>query len=163
RPQGNPPAHALTVRLREPFQGGLQPLRVTVLCLAPLLRDNKGRTWQSPRVRLRGAFTQSETLKLQLHPDVRLENCAAGRFRLTDPAPPPDGGRLPTLADAGVAGPGARPRATVRTHGVDFLARQLTWWQIGPAGSTLTAEVTATVTRGGLLRLPLRVSGDWQV
>jgi hypothetical protein len=163
RPQGNPPAHALTVRLREPFQGSQPPLRVTVLCLAPLARDQGARTWQSPRVALRGAFSQTERLKVQLHPDVRLENWRAGRFRLTDTAPTADGGRLLTLTDGGAAVPWPRPQATVRTHGVDFLARQRTWWQVGPAGSSLTAEVTATVMRGGLLKLPLRVSGDWQV
>jgi hypothetical protein len=163
RPPGKSGLRALTVRLREPFQGGLQPLRVTVQCLAPLRCGKGGRAWESPGMNLRGAFSQTETLKLQIHPDVRLEDWQPGRFRLTRTAPTADGGRVLTLVDGEVARPGPRPTAAVRTHGVDFLARQLVWWHVGPAGSSLTAEVTCTVTRGGLLKLPVRVAGDWQV
>jgi hypothetical protein len=161
--QGNPPRRALTIRLREPFQGGPQPLRVSVLCLAPLLRDRNAHAWASPGMALRGAFAQSETLKLQLGPDVFFENWRPGHFRLTRTAPTPEGGRLLTLNDGGGVGPTARPQATVRTHGVDFLARQQTWWQLGLGGSTLTTEISCTVRRGGLLKLPVRVTGDWQV
>jgi hypothetical protein len=162
-PPGKGPARSLTVRLREPFQGGSPPLRVSVLCLAPLLKHKDPRSWASPGMRLRGAFTQAETLKLQVHPDVRLEDWRAGRFRLTRTAPAPDGGRLLTLADGGAGRPEGRPSATVRTHGTDFLARQLSWWQVGPGGSSLTLEVACTVRRGALLRLPVRVTGVWQV
>ncbi len=163
RKAARPGQHALKVLLREPYQGGLQPLRVTVQCLAPLRRDKGGRAWASPGMRLRDAFSQTETLKLQVHPDVRLEEWQPGRFRLTRTAPTSDGGRLLTLVDGAVAGPGLRPTAAVRTHGVGFLTRQRLWWQVGPAGSSLTAELTCTVTRGSLLKLPVRVAGNWQV
>ena len=35
RKAARPGLHALRVLLREPYRGGLQPLRLTVLCLAP--------------------------------------------------------------------------------------------------------------------------------
>ncbi len=158
--KGGPP---LTVRLREPFQGSLQPLRITVLCLAPLFKNKNDRSWVSPGMRLRDAASQVETLKLVAQPDVRLENFRPATFRLTQTGSASDGAQVLTLKAGPSPGPAARPAASVRTHGVDFLARQKTWWQVGPNGSSLTAEVTYEVTRGSLFKLPLRVPGNWQL
>jgi hypothetical protein len=159
-------ASLLVIRLREPFQGG--PLQVR--CLAPL---SPRRTWTCPDLRLAGAVLRSETLVLYVHPDVRLENWQSGSFRLTRPqAPDPSAGRTPeegwqVLSLIGGepgerAGP-RRPRADVKTGGSDFRVRQLSWWQVGPAGSTLTVQAGLEVARGQLFRLCFRVPAGWEV
>jgi len=151
----------LVVELREPFQGTLPPLQVR--CLARLSTD---KPWTSPWLRLRDAAVQGETLKLQVHPDVRLDNWQPGGFRLAGTTTAADGSQVLTLvgsAASSAAAPLGRPTAQVRTQGVDFLARQRTWWQIDPQGSSLTAEITYEVSRGSLIELPVTLPEGWQV
>jgi hypothetical protein len=150
----------LLVELREPFLGTMPSLRVR--CLARLPSD---RPWTSPWMRLHDAAIQGETLKLELHPDVRLEHWQPGGFRLVGTSTSQDGLQILTLVgtEANLALQPARPAAQVRTQGVDFLARQRTWWQIGSQGSSLTAEITYEVSRGSLIELPVVLPNGWQV
>ena len=161
KPTPPAPRRALVVQLREPFQGLLPLLRVR--CLARLPID---KPWTSPWMRLRDAAVQGETLTLKVHPDVRLENWQAGSFRLMDTSTRRDGTQVLTLlAGNAAAAPTSlpRPSARLRTQGVDFLARQRTWWQIGPQGSSLTAQITYEVSRGSLIELPVTLPAGWQV
>ncbi|HYT90006.1 MAG TPA: hypothetical protein VEL76_14970, partial [Gemmataceae bacterium] len=148
----------LTVQLGESEES----LRLTVLCEAPLFQDKKDRVWISPGIRLREAAAHSETLLLQANADVRLENWSAGLFRLIKSGVAPDGGQLLTLVDGGAPARYAeRPSAALKVHGADVSARQRTWWQVGPGGSTLTVEVTYEVASGTLMKLPLRTTAEW--
>ncbi|MCC6418931.1 MAG: hypothetical protein IT429_11910 [Gemmataceae bacterium] len=156
------PGSALTVRLREAHQGSGQPLRVSVLCLAPLLKSRNSRAWGSPGMRLRGA-AQRENLILQIHPDVRMDDFRPGTFRLTRTGSAADGSQILTLADGGRPTGPIRPVAQVRTQGIDFHVSQRTLWHVGPRGSTLTAELACEVTRGTLFKLPLRITPEWTV
>jgi len=159
-PSGAKTRHTLVVDLREPFQGTLPPLQVR--CLARLPAD---KPWTSPWLRLRDAAVQGETLTLEVYPDVRLENWQPGGFRLVGTTTGMDGSQTLTLVGKGAspAPPMRRPAARVKTQGVDFLARQRTWWEIGPQGSALTAEITYSVSRGSLIELPVALPGGWQV
>jgi hypothetical protein len=154
------PHRTLVVELREPAGGTLPALRVR--CLARLASDQP---WSSPWMRLRDAAVQGETLKLEISPDVRLENWAPGDFRLVQASTAPDGSQLLNLVGTEIRRGAAlrRPAARVRTQGVDFLARQRTWWQIGTQGSSLTAEILYEVNRGNLIELPVVLPGGWQV
>src|SRR5262249_17991567 len=121
-----------------------------------------------------------ETIELRCHPQLRVENWQPGDFHVAG-AKTEDGTYYLTLAANGVplpwpgargpgpAGrpssltPGTRPRAVLRTHGVDYRARVLTWWQLDGASPILTAQVSYDVRYGRLFELPLLVSPGWEV
>src|SRR5262249_17322932 len=158
-----------------------------VRCLAPLAKGKK-ESWVSPGLRVAGAVSRGETLRLQVLPEGQLEQWKPGHFRLlhalteadgthgltfthagnTLPKPPaalPGGG--PTLAYSAALGaqvpPLQRPSAAVRARSCDFLARQRTWWQIDQYHSTLTTEIECRPMRGQLFHVPLKLPADSQV
>ena len=143
------PGKTLAVQLREPIQGVLAGLQVR--CLAPVQGEGP---WTSPGLHLLNGMERGETLKLTPEPGVRLENWQAGRFRLITTSSEKDGAQSLTLLDSG-GEKKARPGGTIKFRGVDFLAKQKTWWQIGPNGSTLTADIDLEINRGKLFQLSL--------
>jgi hypothetical protein len=152
------PHRLLRVMLREPFQGPLPSLQIR--CLAHLPAD---KPWTSPWLRLRDAVVQGETLKLHVHPEVRLMDWQPGGLRLVGLSTAKDGSQTLTLEGTEGSSPLPRPAARVKTQGVDFLARQRTWWKIGPHGSSLIADISYEVSRGSLIELPLVLPAGWQV
>jgi hypothetical protein len=188
RPPGpEPRAHGqLTVGLKEPHQGLLPLLRVR--CLAPTVKNKMDAAWASPGVRLVGAVSRGETLRLHVLPEAQLESWKPGHFRLVKLLTEPDGTRVLTLFHAGIALPrppaalaeggpdlaysaalGAqlpplqRPSAVVRAKACEFLAQHRTWWQIDKNHSTLTTEIECRPMRGQLFHLPLKMPANSQV
>jgi hypothetical protein len=141
----------LVVHLREPFQGVLSGLQVR--CLAVV---NGNGPWISPGMRSQGGLERGEKLKLILDPGVRLENWQAGQFRLLTTSMESNGSQSLTLVDARFD-KAVRPGGVIKTFGMDFLAQQKTWWQIGPQGSTLTAEINLEINQGKLFHLSLQL------
>jgi hypothetical protein len=155
----------LIVRLNEPLQGGPVPLRVR--CRAPL---NGGTAWTSPALRLMNGLWRGEALTVVAHPDVQLDNWQSGSYRFTSPA-------LKSAGSKASAGDKLilhlfcgqeqtnvqRPGAWIRSPDVEFRARQLAWWQIGPEQTSLTTQITYEVARGRLFRLPLRLPPGWKI
>jgi hypothetical protein len=148
----------LLVRLREPLLTGA----LLVRCLAPLggkAVSDGAEPWSAPGLRLLDAVPGSETLVLQVHPEVSLEAWEPGGFRLADAKTDAEGQTIRLLggliASDGKAG--ARPSARVRARGADFRVRQLALWRTGPERLSLTAQVSYEVLRGRLFRLSLEV------
>jgi hypothetical protein len=163
---------SLVIHPPEPFQGGT----LEVLALAPLGAAGGAVPWASPGLRLEQAAPLGETLELRLHPDVAPERWQPGGFRLTASRTEADGTLVLDLAGGGLAsGSGARrPAALLRTSGVEYRARQLTWWRLAPApggdvgaafagGSSLTVQLTYDVLRGHLFQLPVGLPPAWEV
>jgi hypothetical protein len=162
---GGPPGAAALLHLRfaEPFQGGTLTLHVRGL--APVLAD---RPWTSPWLRPVGAIPRGETLLLRVAPEVRLDEWQPGGFDLAKAETEGDGGQVLTLQEglrdpATAARQQPRPGAVVRLQETDFHVRQLAWWRIGPAETTLTAQLAYEVERGTLFRLPVRLPSGWRV
>lgn len=171
-----PPAPAVVlVRLRESVQAGT----LRLVCLAPLdsaggdpsrPRSSRLVAWSSPAARLNHSVLRGETLTLQLHPDLRMEDWKAGAFRLTKNVTEANGTQVWTLvggsleADKPPQGPEQRrPSARLQAQEVEFLARQLTRWKVGPEKADVTIEVAYQVTHGRLFELPLTLPADWEV
>jgi hypothetical protein len=175
----------LVVRLREPVQGPLPPLRIA--CETPLPPDG---AWVSPSLRLRNALppgelveggtsgapkspfeklrnvvARGETLEVHSHPDLNLEGWESGGFRLLRTGTDEKGGQVLVLT-AGKAD-AARPSARVKVGGPHATVRQTAWWQVGPRGNSFTAEFSFEVIRGRLFQLALRLppvgKDGWQV
>jgi hypothetical protein len=189
-PAASPRAPALLViQLTEPFLDPLRPLPpFTVRCFAPLAPD---RPWACPGLRLvkvlpwgnssadepaKGesladprlipAFAQSETLRLQVHPTLQLEQWQAGSFRLTGTDNGADLSQVLTLvgnSDPASGDRPARPRAVVKMQEAACLVRQSTWWQIHPDGARLDARLTYELARGRLFQLRLGLPPGWDV
>jgi hypothetical protein len=143
----------LTVRLREPFQGTVQGLKIR--CLAPRPMDQP---WTSPTIRPRLASARGETLKISVHPEVQLESWDAAAFRLLSSATEGDGSLVLTLTDTATGlDASRRPVAVFKSQGFEVVARQHTWWHIGPKGATLTAEIAYESARGSIFQLPIKL------
>jgi hypothetical protein len=166
-PKPDAPAR-LRVRLREPLREGV----LQVACLAPLgssvASEPGALSWRSPGLRLVGGVAGSETLEVWLHPELRVEEWKPGGFYLRESVPVDEGERL-TLVGGGVVGrgpngsPWGRPSARLRTHGVEFRARQLAWWRVGPSGQELTLQIGYEVSHGQLFQLPVLLPAGWEV
>jgi hypothetical protein len=154
----HPAGKVLVVRMREPVQGAIRGLQVR--CLA-FPADG---LWTSPVLRLRKAFVRSETLRLNIHPDVRLQKWDGGQFRLVETKSESDGSQTIMAIGAGPQ-PALRPKGLLTSQGVEWVAQQHTWWQIGDKGMTLTAEIAPEVQRGNLFQMSLGLptAGSWQV
>jgi hypothetical protein len=155
----------LTIRLNEPLREGSLQIR----CLAPLFspptsdqRPSATVPWTSPGMRLLGAVPRGETLTLHFHPELRVEDWDPGGFRLTAATPDADRGQRLTLEGGGVEA-ARRPRARVRSHGVDFRARQLAWWQLRGNRPALTLQISYEIVQGPLFQLPVLLPPDWEV
>jgi hypothetical protein len=186
RPGANPALVQLILRFREPLQDG----SLLIHCLAPLgsavpapnrtpgpgsgpVRAAQVVSWTSPGLRLVRAVPRGETLELLVHPDLHLENVRPGSFRLTATTTVADSERQVALQKLTLVGGGvrpetpgtplARPALRLHTHGVDFRARQLAWWQLNPGGMALTLQISYQVRHGRLFQLPLLLPPDWEV
>lgn len=162
----------LIIHLPEPLQAGT----LQIHALAPLGGTGGTVTWTCPGMRLLQAAPRGESLELRLHPDVQLEQWQPGGFRLNGSRTEANGWQVLTLSGGGLAnGPEVRrPGARIHTHGVDFWARQLLWWQVavppageaattGAAQSSLTAQLTYEVSRGRLFQMPVALPPGWEV
>ena len=147
----------LVVHLREPFQGIVSGLQVRCMTAVP-----GAGPWTSPGLHLLNGMERGESLTLALDAAVRLENWNAGQFRLLSSMSDDAGGQTLTLVNGG-AEKAARPNGLIKTWGVDFLAKQTTWWQIGPQGSTLTSDIALEINRGKLFRLSCLLPSGWGV
>lgn len=156
--------------LTVPFPSGFSGGRVQVRCVCPLAA---GAPWVSPTLTLRGAVLEEERLRLEVHPDVTLENWDLGTYRLVSSAPAGGGraGRRPTpsdgleLAPSGPvpAGGPRRPSAGLRLAGPAYGTRERVWWQLRADGPVLVADVRFDVSRGRLFSLPVEVPPGWEV
>jgi hypothetical protein len=174
-PAGALSGHAmLTVRLREPFQGG----SLLVRCRARLGRAGAVVAWNCPGARVVGAVPRGEMLVLRVPPEVQLQNWHAGSFRLTGAETEPDGVQVLTLAGGGLEAEGTprRPTARLAVSGSEVRARQLTWWEVGPprpagspaaAGDTrktaLTTQIHYEAVRGQVFQLAVALPPGWDV
>jgi hypothetical protein len=164
----------LTIRLSEPVRGGTWQ----IVCLAPLTSapptgPSSSITWRSPALWLVGGVPRGETLILWLHPDLRVESWDPGSFRLTSMSKPdtarPAGAQNLTLMGGGLGTEGKagntprRPQVRLQTHGVEFRARQLSWWRCDAAGMALTAQIGWEVSQGQLFQLPVLLPTGWSV
>jgi hypothetical protein len=144
----------LVVAFREPQQGPIAPLRIR--CLAP---RPAAANWASPALRLRQAICRSETLKLQLQPDVHLGRLERGDFQLVNGSTDADGTLTLTFSDprATLGIPSARPRFQVAGGGAEFTTAQRTRWHIEPDGTFLECDVSFHVSRGQLHQLAVKL------
>src|SRR5262249_20933314 len=143
------------------------------LTSAPPPGPSSSITWKSPDLRLVGGVPRGETLTLWLHPDLRVESWDPGSFRLTSISKPdaerPAGGQNLTLVGGGLGTEGKsgstppRPQVRLQTHGVEFRARQLSWWRCDAAGMALTAQIGWEVSQGQLFQLPVLLPAGWSV
>ncbi|MBM4067342.1 MAG: hypothetical protein FJ271_00140 [Planctomycetes bacterium] len=156
----------LLVSLREPIQGTLSGL--VVRCFSPLKADQR---WISPGLHVQQAFTRGEVIQLTLPPEVQLQGWKSGQFQLLRSSVNPGGAKTLILARSGAgpkeqAEPSTRPTGTPRFGSVEFLAKQQSWWNIGPRGATLTTEIAYEIHRGNLFQLELKLPEpvtDWTV
>src|SRR5262249_53417807 len=144
--------------LRESFREG----ELRVRCLAPLTAE---KPWTCPSLRLLGALDRAETLRLRVPAEVQLENWQSGHFRFKADPVEESGWQVLTWTrtDPSTGGIFRRPSARVKLQTPDAHARQLTWWQLGAASSTLTTQITYAVTRGRLFGLVVALPAEWQV
>jgi hypothetical protein len=160
----------LTVRLREPLLAGTIHIR----CLASLEEEPAAKpqraAWVSPGLRVTGAVPRGEALTLRFHPALRLEDWKPGAFRLVKATTEADGTQVWTLQGGALGGdrpaPGPdqdRPSARLRTQAVEFLARQMTLWQVGPEKAAVKVQLTVEVMHGRLFELPLLLPAAWDV
>jgi hypothetical protein len=154
----------LTVAFHEPQQGTIAGLRVQ--CLAP--RPTPPAVWASSGLRLKGAVCRTDTLKLQLHPDLHLGRWYGGDYQLTGTATEPDGGLTLTLvnARATLATPSVRPRCQLAANAAEYTATQETRWRIEPGTSLLDSDIAYIVARGELRQLTIKlptVPGPYRV
>jgi hypothetical protein len=162
RPGAIPDAPSMIlVRLAEPFQG--QSLTLTIHGLAPL---SAGAPWTCPGLRLAGAVLRGETLALQVAPEIELEDWQPGDFELVKLQAETRAGQTLTLQSASQNSGSEstvtrRPSARLRLQRPEFRSRQLLWWQVRPAGSLLTAQLTCEMVRGQLFRVPVFLPSGW--
>ena len=184
----NQPARLL-VRLRDPLPVGTEAM--TIRCLAPLrsakaVMPGEARlvSWKSPALRLLHvaarenaprqtgpAVLRGETLKVLIHPEVRLESWQPGSFRLVDTATTledelPLSFQTMTLLGGGVQPEGqapARPSAQLLTGGVEFRARQAAWRDLSPEQTSLTLQIGYEVNIGQLFQLPVQLPPGWDI
>jgi hypothetical protein len=175
----------LVVRLRRPLADETET--VAVRCLAPLgnsikfgARQELRVAWTSPGMRLLQAaasagapeqagrvLSRGETLKVLVHPAVRLEGWQPGTFRSGEPAKPgadePGPFQTLTLRGGGVEPEGGakRPSARLLAGGVEFRARQAAWWELDK--SLLTLQLTYEVTHGELFQLAVQLPAGWDI
>jgi hypothetical protein len=154
----------LTVAFHEPQQGTIASLRVR--CLAP--RPTPPAAWVSPGLRLKDAVCRSDTLKLQLHPDVHLGRWFGGDYHQTGTATEPDGGLTLTLvnARATLPNPTVRPRCQLTANAAEYTATQRTRWRIESGSSSLESDIEYIVSRGELRQLAIMlptVPGPYRV
>jgi hypothetical protein len=164
----------LTVRLREPFQGGT----LLVKCRARLGPPGPLIAWTCPGVRIAGAVPRGEMLVLRVPPEVQLHNWHAGSFRLTGAETETDGVQVLTLAGGGLEAEGApqRPSAQLVVSGSEARARQLTWWEVVPPRlhgaasptsdthkTSLTSQINYEAIRGRVFQLAVALPPDWDV
>ncbi len=116
----------VVVRLREPFRGKLQGLRLR--CLA---RRPADKTWSSPALRLRQAQLLDESITLVVSPDVQVEEWHSGGFRLVSSTTGSDGTHIVSLVDPAPGfEPSHRPSCRVKTTASEFSTRLDAWWQV---------------------------------
>jgi hypothetical protein len=161
----------LVIRLREPAQGLLPPLRIR--CRAALARptaEPTGLAWACPALRLADCVLRGETLLVRVPPGIRLEDWRPGQFHLLRAATDAAGVQTLTLTGSALAAPAAagvdglqRPAARIRLQGPDWRARQFLWWQVGPRDAALTARFTFEVSQGQVFQLPVRLPPAWTV
>jgi hypothetical protein len=183
----------LTLHFREPVHGALSPriiCRGTLGRPRPpgpegAVASTERRDWVCPGLYvLPGVHPpRTETIELRCHPQLRMEDWQPGDFRLTGakterdgtyhlrlsaigfrqsavdnrPDQPASSERRQPMADS------RRPRAVLRTHGVDYRANVLAWWQLDGTSPVLTARIAYDVRYGRLFELPLLVSPGWEV
>ena len=117
---------------------------------------------------------RGETLELHLHPAVRLLSWDPGDFRLTEAASTATEAKgidsSSTLQRLNLIGGGLATGSTVRrpggllqVGGIEFLARQQTWWRPLQAGGELTAQIAYEILQGQLFQLAVRIPTGWRV
>ena len=154
----------LHIRLPEALQSGQSSLRIRAIAAGPL-----NQVWHSPELRLQNAVVLSESLTVQVAPELELTDWHSGRFdlmkTLTDAsgcyllqmqAGPFEAGRE-TGEDAG------RPRAWPRLQAVQATAQLQLWWDIGPSGERLMIRARVEPRGGPLFRLLCRIPAGWRV
>src|SRR5205807_2315901 len=94
-PAGSEGGGQLSLPLPEALHGTLPPVRVR--CLAATAKDKKDRVWSSPGLRLRGALSRGETLRLEVLPEAQLESWKPGHFRLGKAVEEAGGSQVLTL------------------------------------------------------------------
>jgi hypothetical protein len=156
----------LELPLGQPLTGALPA--VAVRCLAPVVKDQKNRSWLSPSLEPRGALLRGETLQLRTHPETQLEGLESGDFHLTRSSTDQDGSQTLTLVQGGRSvdaqeaegTPVRRPSAVLKSRNAELVVNQQSWWQIDTQSSTLTSELDCKATSGQTYHLPLKLPAD---
>ncbi len=130
--------------------------------------------WTAPFLRLPHAVHRGENLALRVHPDLRLEDWKNGHFQFAPAAMGPTAGpamrnkdawQLITMTEHRTDAPARaeRPSARLAMLGPDYRCRQLSWWKVGPQGSSLVADLTYEVLQGELHRPVVELPRGWVV
>lgn len=153
----------LTVRLRESAREGT--LGVRIRTVAPASMPSR---WISPTIRLAGAVSRGERLTLRIHPALQLTAWQPGSFEfLSGPGAPGrsrDAWQVVQLVAGGHqdARP-ERPSALVVPLRPEYRCRVLSWWNIGPRSSSVTAELGFEVLQGEVFQFSCRLPVGWDI
>src|SRR5207248_2848436 len=136
----------LRIEFRQPVQGKLQGLHVRSLAARP-----SAAVWLSPALRVRGALSRGETLRVELHPDVPQGKWDLGTFQPTSIATDPGGAQTLTLAEtAADLASSRRPTLLLSAKEVELHTTEQYQWHLAPRSADLKADIHYAPARGNL-------------
>ncbi|MFO0879014.1 MAG: hypothetical protein U0840_16850 [Gemmataceae bacterium] len=181
--ENTPPDHPgrLRIELTRPLRQGIVEVRSLSPLTDRLPADRQADRplvvpWVSPGLRMLGTVPRGETIELFLHPELRLLSWQPGDFRLIDSSPVTDTQRGITqrrlLLQGGGVGLGGegrmgtptprRPGGQIQAGGVEFRARQQSWWRLVGESQELVGQIDYEVRQGQLFQLAVRLPADWE-
>jgi hypothetical protein len=161
---------AITIHLREPFDGRSLQVRLECRAASPLNQN-----WNCPGFSVRGAVSLSESISLHIAPALQIANWNPGDFVLANAVPGGDGaqtlllesglaGETPKAGNSGGSiGPLRRPSARVRRLEERFRVQQVEWWHVDRDRSTLSVDLFCEDTGRGPIRLRALLPAGWRL
>ncbi len=149
----------LRIEFRQPVQGKLLGLRVRSLAARPAAA-----VWSSPALRVRGALSRGETLRVELPPELPQGLWDLGSFQPISITTDPGGTQTLTLAEtAPDFWSSRRPMLVLPAKDVELHTAEHYQWHLAPRRADLKADIHYAPARGNLfelfIKLPATASG----
>lgn len=147
------------VTFREPTPNA----RVTLSATVPL-GARPPATWACPQVKLVGGVPGSDSIDIRVDPDLKFLGLEPGDYAISSTAVGED--RRQRISLAGTLSQGSERRLPIvrlRTVDAEFSTTEDVAWSVGPAGNSLTANVTVKVLRGPLSQIAVQIPSGYSV